>query len=785
MTGGLLQLVTSGEQDIYLTTKPEITFFRKVYKRYTNFSLDFKEISPNQQAEYNENISFNIENLGDAIHQCYIKITLPTLSGFSDNIITNMDYINNKKNKISNIQNNIAKYQLLYTNLKQYIYYQTILLRKLKSALQITNITISNLQSIVILFNNQYSQQISNIKNTIDPNIITLIDISSYINKLNSLIGQNGIAISLINNQLDTRYNNMNYWIQYYYNKLQYYITLQTNMTNNNINFNWAEYLGHNFFEYFRLEIGGVEVNTYYNDFLHINQTSKIKQENQSNYLLMIGHDPHLNTFNNKQKNGRVILIPLIFWFCKDSGSVLPLIALQYQTVTITAKINKLKNIICFEDWKQMYNNLLTIDSFTYQDISNNSSINDNLLNNLQKNCFEELNSKYIKEDIAKFNNIINLDTNLPYSSYNINFVDRIINYKCSHINFKVLLYNFPQLLDTDINYILNNYGIPNYSNDNPLVPGTNVPNDYSDISNNQLKYSSNIMYLNHWIYFMTQLKSLSGKININNFGLYYPYIDYNLLYSQIPIPNISLICQFIYFDEIERKKFATSTLEYVIETIDQNLYDVNNVTQHTFSADLSFTKPTKELFWYIQPKIFNIGLSQYGQNTQLLFDYSEYFDFNIIKQQSMILDKYNIIINNNTTLIDSNNLIDTTYTNYYFNLLPYKYLSNNLPLGVYYHTFSLYPEETQPSGTANLSIIKGKQYAVAFDTNFLDEYFNNGKTILNNAKIQYNSNTTINYIAMQNNINLNNQGLLIKLFAKSYNMFVIENGHGSLLFTI
>lgn len=773
MTGGLLQLITSGEQDRYLTTKPEITFFRKVYKRYTNFSLDFKEIAANQQAEYNEEISFNVENLGDALYQCYIQITLPTINGFSDNIITNTDYINNKKNKIADIQNNISNYQMLYNNLQQYIKYQTILLRKIKSALMITNITTSNLQSIVILFNNQYMQQITNIKNTIDPNIITLIDISSYIIELNSVIGQTGLTVANINSQLDIRYNNMNYWIQYYYNKLQYYIRLLKNInsTTNNINFNWAEYLGHNFFEYFRLDVGGIEVNTYYNDFLHINQTYKIKQENQSNYLLMIGHDPNLYTYNNQQKNGRTILIPLIFWFCKDAGSVLPLIALQYQTVTITAKINKLKNIICFENWKQMYNDLLFLKSYTYQELSNNTIVNNNLLRSVDSYSFKDLTSSTIKPTIAKFNDIVNLDNQLPYTKYDIDFNNRVINYQCSYINYQVLLYNFPQLLDSEVNYILNTFGIPNYSNNN--------------LTDNA--YSNNIMYLDHWIYFMTQLKSLVGSTNLNvsNFGLYYPYIDYNLLYSMIPQPNISLICQFIYFDEVERKKFATSKLEYIVETIDQNLYEINQSNYSTFTADLSFTKPTKELFWYIQPKIFNIGLSQFGQNTQLLFDYSDYYDFNIINKQSLSLDQYNIIINNNSTLIDNNNLSDMTYSNYYFNVLPYKYLSNNLPTGVYYHTFSLYPEETQPSGTANFSIIKGKEYTISFDINFLDEYFNNGQKTLTTATSTYSSTNPITYKAMLNNLNTNNQGFLLKLYARSYNMFIIENGHSGLLFTI
>jgi hypothetical protein len=102
-----------------------------------------------------------------------------------------------------------------------------------------------------------------------------------------------------------------------------------------------------------------------------------------------------------------------------------------------------------------------------------------------------------------------------------------------------------------------------------------------------------------------------------------------------------------------------------------------------------------------------------------------------------------------------------------------------------YYHTFSLYPEETQPSGTANLSIIKGKNYNITFNTNFIDEYFNNGNIISNNAKTEFNSNNPINYKSINNNMNINNHGLIIKLFAKSYNMFIIENGHGNLLFTV
>ena len=40
MGGGLMQLVAYGAQDIYLTGNPQITFFKVVYRRYTNFAME-------------------------------------------------------------------------------------------------------------------------------------------------------------------------------------------------------------------------------------------------------------------------------------------------------------------------------------------------------------------------------------------------------------------------------------------------------------------------------------------------------------------------------------------------------------------------------------------------------------------------------------------------------------------------------------------------------------------------------------------------------------------------
>ena len=44
MGGGLMQLVAYGAQDIYLTGNPQITFFKNVYKKYSNFSMEYIEL---------------------------------------------------------------------------------------------------------------------------------------------------------------------------------------------------------------------------------------------------------------------------------------------------------------------------------------------------------------------------------------------------------------------------------------------------------------------------------------------------------------------------------------------------------------------------------------------------------------------------------------------------------------------------------------------------------------------------------------------------------------------
>jgi len=81
MGGGLLQLVAYGAQDVYLTGNPQITFFKVVYRRHTNFSIESIEQTFNGTADFGKRVTCQISRNGDLINRVYLQTTLPAISG--------------------------------------------------------------------------------------------------------------------------------------------------------------------------------------------------------------------------------------------------------------------------------------------------------------------------------------------------------------------------------------------------------------------------------------------------------------------------------------------------------------------------------------------------------------------------------------------------------------------------------------------------------------------------------------------------------------------------------
>jgi hypothetical protein len=79
MAGGLMQLVAYGSQDVYLTGNPQITFFKVVYRRHTNFSVEAIEQTFNGTPDFGKKVSATISRNGDLIYRMYLEATLPTV----------------------------------------------------------------------------------------------------------------------------------------------------------------------------------------------------------------------------------------------------------------------------------------------------------------------------------------------------------------------------------------------------------------------------------------------------------------------------------------------------------------------------------------------------------------------------------------------------------------------------------------------------------------------------------------------------------------------------------
>ena len=77
--GGLLQLVAIGKQDIFLTGNPQITWFKMVYRRYTNFSIESQPMYFDGDPDFGKRLSCLVPRRGDLLGPVFLEVTLPAV----------------------------------------------------------------------------------------------------------------------------------------------------------------------------------------------------------------------------------------------------------------------------------------------------------------------------------------------------------------------------------------------------------------------------------------------------------------------------------------------------------------------------------------------------------------------------------------------------------------------------------------------------------------------------------------------------------------------------------
>jgi hypothetical protein len=83
MTGGLMQLVSEGQQNVILNSNPLKTFWKTTFKKYTNFGmqkfrLDY-EGTPSLNLTTESTFVFRVKRYADLLMDCYISVAMPTI----------------------------------------------------------------------------------------------------------------------------------------------------------------------------------------------------------------------------------------------------------------------------------------------------------------------------------------------------------------------------------------------------------------------------------------------------------------------------------------------------------------------------------------------------------------------------------------------------------------------------------------------------------------------------------------------------------------------------------
>ena len=72
MSGGIVQLVATGAQDTWLTGRPEVSFFRSNYKRYTHYAATVERQIIQGQPTPGSISMVRFEKKGDLLSYVYL-----------------------------------------------------------------------------------------------------------------------------------------------------------------------------------------------------------------------------------------------------------------------------------------------------------------------------------------------------------------------------------------------------------------------------------------------------------------------------------------------------------------------------------------------------------------------------------------------------------------------------------------------------------------------------------------------------------------------------------------
>jgi hypothetical protein len=214
--------------------------------------------------------------------------------------------------------------------------------------------------------------------------------------------------------------------------------------------------------------------------------------------------------------------------------------------------------------------------------------------------------------------------------------------------------------------------------------------------------------------------------------------------FSDVNLSSIRVFADFVYLDTTERRLFAQNAHEYLIEQLQYNVFNnsfASNVSGGQLQIKLNFANPVKEIIFCGSPNATGIESGGIATPTNILTNNTVSLS-NV--QLALIFNQVNRFSSRNLKYFTRNQLWDCHSGSGSANSSNNYDLNDNI--GIY--SFSMRPEEFQPSGSCNFSRI----------TNPYMVFSNFDSTI----------NEELNYL---------------NIYATNYNILRIMSGMGNLAF--
>ena len=152
----------------------------------------------------------------------------------------------------------------------------------------------------------------------------------------------------------------------------------------------------------------------------------------------------------------------------------------------------------------------------------------------------------------------------------------------------------------------------------------------------------------------------------------------------------------YLFLEEDERKIFVKNNLQYLITQTQVYPKSLDTSNYNNVIVDFNFNHMISELIWIIQNGNV-LNAHSYGGNEWFNFSTQSFKNGESNGTDPMIDGKF---------VIEGNDLTETKDSKYYKLVVPYQRHTNVPNNFIYVYSFSLHPEEYQPSGTCNFSRI-------------------------------------------------------------------------------